>query len=200
MGKGLSVVGERLMHHNIFYFERVELRKAAEEHYCCYTLSCLQCVSVHLDQRKQVLTTTGHGITKLPGLALSTDTPMNGLHTLDKTIKALSSLKLVVTHGLEPCVSLDQGVWSLHCGAPAGEGVTLSSHSQQETQPPAWGQQQDSSVTCDRNLTPFPNTRPFNRVWDAGRDKRLLINIRSCSISNSRFPTNSNSRKIWSAA
>lgn len=60
---------------------------------------------------------------------------------------------------------LEQGVCSLHCGAPAAEGVTLSGHSQQETQPPAWGQQQDSSVTCDGNLTPpFSNTKPLSRV------------------------------------
>lgn len=100
MGKGLSVVGERLVQYNVFYFERVELKKATEEHCCCYTLSCLQCMSVHLDQRKQVLTSTGHGITKLPGFAWTSDTPASGLHALGRTIKTLSSLELVGSHSL----------------------------------------------------------------------------------------------------
>lgn len=42
MGKGLRVVGERLEQHNVFYIERVDLKEAAEEHYCCYTVFCLQ--------------------------------------------------------------------------------------------------------------------------------------------------------------
>lgn len=100
MGKGLSVVGEKLVQYNVFYFERAELKKATEEHCCCYTLSCLQCMSVRLDQRKQVLTSTGHGITKLPGFALTSDTPMSGLHALGRTIKTFSSLEPVGTHSL----------------------------------------------------------------------------------------------------
>lgn len=38
MGKGLTVVGERLMQHNIYYFDILELKKATEEHYCYYAL------------------------------------------------------------------------------------------------------------------------------------------------------------------
>lgn len=36
MEKGVTVVGERLVQHNVYYFEILELKKATEEHYCYY--------------------------------------------------------------------------------------------------------------------------------------------------------------------
>lgn len=94
---------ERLEQHSVFYFERVKLKETAEKHNCCYTLSCLQCTSVHLDQRKQGLTSTGHESQNFQDFPQ----PLT-LHTLDRTIK---SLELVVSHSLEQSVGLEQGVW-----------------------------------------------------------------------------------------
>jgi len=38
MGKGFTVVEERLVQHNIYYFEILELKKATEERSCYYML------------------------------------------------------------------------------------------------------------------------------------------------------------------
>lgn len=125
MRKRLGVVGGRLKQHNVFCFERAELKKATEE-----TIAVTHCpASVHIctpgseKARAEHIRTWNHRTSKI---CLSH--PNEPLHTLDRTIKTLSSLEFVIPHGLEQCERLEQVCG--HCigkvwhSQPAGDTAT----------------------------------------------------------------------------